>query len=94
MRPNGFQVGDHLLHRQGEVPRGALALSDEEGPVVPLLVQHLLCFGPRDLPEEPPGGESGSEMRESDFRASCLVSVCEEDVVSGGPLTETVHKSK
>ena len=24
--------------------------------VVPLLVQHLLCLRPRDLPEKPPGG--------------------------------------
>lgn len=44
------------LDRQGEVPRCALALSDEEGPIEPLLVQHLLRFGARNLPEEPPGG--------------------------------------
>lgn len=50
----------HLLHREGEVPRCTLALSDEEGPVVPLFVEHLLCFGSGDLPKEPPGGENES----------------------------------
>lgn len=44
------------LHREREVPRCTLALSDEEGPVVPLFVEHLLRFGPRNLPEEPQMG--------------------------------------
>lgn len=54
-RPAGTLVQCCLLHREREVSWCALALSDEEGPVVPLFVEHLLCFGPRNLPEEPPG---------------------------------------
>jgi len=46
----------YSLHREGEVSRSTLALPDEEGSVVPLFVEHLLGFGPRDLPEEPPAG--------------------------------------
>lgn len=41
------------LHRQGEVSWRTLALSDEKSPVVPLFVQHLLCFGAGNLSKEP-----------------------------------------
>jgi hypothetical protein len=37
------------LDRQGEVPRSALALSDQEGPVMPLFAEHFFCLGSGDF---------------------------------------------
>ena len=39
----------HLLDGQGEVPRSALALSDQEGPVMPLFAEHFFCLGSGDF---------------------------------------------
>lgn len=61
-------VGDYsrkyLLDRQGEVPRGTLALSDQEGPIVPLFAKHFFCLGSGDFAKKPPrkGKQAGQHQ--------------------------------
>lgn len=54
----------HLLDGQGEVPRSALALSDQEGPVMPLFAEHFFCLGSGDFAKKPPkeGRQAGHHL--------------------------------
>lgn len=47
----------YLLDREGEVPRSALTLSDEEGPIMPLFAKHFFCLGSGDFAKKPPKEE-------------------------------------
>lgn len=54
----------YLLDRQGEVPRGALALPDQEGPIMPLFAKHFFCLGSGDFAKKPPrkGKQAGQHQ--------------------------------
>lgn len=58
------QAPQDLLDGEGEVPWSALALPDEEGPIVPLFAEHLFCLGSGDFAKKPPkeGRQAGQSV--------------------------------